>query len=132
MKKLIVIVVFALFAFFATAAYSQANFTLSADVPFSFSIEGRPYAPGPYYLRSINSSTVLLVNMVTGDVSVAKLIPTGQEGFIWNMDTPKLRFVLNGERANLVSLVDGYGNGWQVPVTSNNFGATLASGRKPS
>ena len=131
MRKIIVTLVFALFAFFATAAFAQANFTLRADVPFSFSVEGHHYDAGYYELRSINSSTVRLVNMETGDVSLIRLFPSEQAS-LWNIPSPKLRFVVNGESFYLVSLVDGYGNGWQVPVTSKDLGEELTSTRKPS
>lgn len=131
MRKIIVTLVFALFAFFATAAFAQANFTLRADVPFSFSVEGHHYDAGYYELRSINSSTVRLVNMETGDVSLIRLFPSEQAS-LWNIASPKLRFVVNGESFYLVSLVDGYGNGWQVPVTSKYLGEELTSARKPS
>jgi hypothetical protein len=131
MKKLIVILVFVLFAFFATAAFAQGYFALRADVPFSFSVEGRHYDAGYYELRSINSSTVRLVNMETGDGSLIQLIPS-EHASMWTIAPPRLRFVVNGESFYLVSLVDGFGNGWQVPVTSKGFAAVLASGRKPS
>jgi hypothetical protein len=133
MRKIIVTLVFALFAFFATAAFAQANFTLRADVPFSFSVEGRHYDAGYYELRSINSSTVRLVNMETGDVSLIRLSFSEQPSiWNWNIASPKLRFLVNGESYYLVSLVDGYGNGWQVPVTSKDLREALASNRKPS
>jgi hypothetical protein len=131
MRKIIVTLVFALFAFFATAAFAQANFTLRADVPFSFSVEGRHYDAGYYELRSINSSTVQLVNMETGDVSLIRLFFSEQPS-IWNIASPKLRFVVNGESFYLVSLIDGYGNGWQVPVTSQDLREAFASRRNPS
>jgi hypothetical protein len=132
MKKAIVTLVLALFAFVATDAVAQAMFTLRADVPFSFSVDGRHYAAGPYELRSITSSTVRLVNIETGDAGVVKLIPGEAAGSIWSIAPPVLRFVLNGESAVLVSLVDGYGNGWQVPAASRDIGALAASGRRPS
>ena len=135
MKKIIVALVFALFALFATAAYAQANFVLVADVPFSFTVEGRHYDAGYYELRTLNNNTfntsvVQLVNMETGDVNLIRLIPTEQAN-IRNISPPKLRFVINGESFNLVSLVDGWGNGWQVPVRFRGVGETLAS-HKPS
>src|SRR5262245_48245557 len=67
MKKVIVALVFALFALGATTAFSQGNFSMRADVPFAFSINGHQYAAGPYELRTINSNTVHLFNAQTGD-----------------------------------------------------------------
>jgi hypothetical protein len=131
MKKVIASLVFALSALFATAAFAQGNFTLRADVPFSFSVEGRHYGAGYYELRSVNSSTVRLVNMETGDVSLIRLV-FSEQAALWNIAPPKLRFIVNGESFYLVSLVDGYGNGWQVPVTSQIREAVLASARQPS
>lgn len=136
MKKIIVTLVFALFALFATAAYAQANFVLLADVPFSFSVEGRQYDAGYYELRTLNNTTfnnsvVQLVNMETGQVNLIRLMPSEQAS-IWNIPSPKLRFVIAGEGFHLVSLVDGHGNGWQVPVTFQGLGEALAYGRKPS
>src|SRR5215469_4464885 len=117
MKKLFAALVFALFAFFATAAIAQGPFTLRADVPFSFSVGGHHYSAGFYELRSINSSTVQLVNMETGEASLIKLT-VSEQATMWNITPPRLRFVVSAESFYLVSLVDGYGNGWQVPVTS--------------
>ena len=131
MRKIIVILVLTLFAFFATTAFAQANFTLQADVPFSFSVEGHQYDAGYYQLRSINSTTVRLVNMETGAVSLIRLSFSEQPS-IFIIASPKLRFVVNGESYYLVSLVDGYGNGWQVPPTFKDLRQTLASSRKPS
>jgi hypothetical protein len=131
MKKLIVALIFALFAFLATAAFAQANFTLRADVPFSFSVEGRHYDAGYYELRSINSSTVRLVNMETGDVSLIRFFPS-EQATLWSIASPRLSFVVNGESFYLVSLVDGYGNGWKVPVTTKDLREALASLRRPS
>lgn len=136
MKKIIVSLVLALFALFATSAFAQANFVLRADVPFSFSVGGHHYDAGNYELRTINSSTfnnsiVRLVNMETGEVSLIKLIPVEQAS-IWNTEPPKLRFVVSGESFHLVSLVDGYGNGWQVPVIFEGRGTALAASHKPS
>jgi hypothetical protein len=131
MKKIIVILIFALFAFLATTAFAQANFTLQADVPFSFSVEGHQYDAGYYQLHSINSTTVRLVNMETGAVSLIRLSFSEQPS-IFTIVSPKLRFVVNGESYYLVSLVDGYGNGWQVPPTFKDLRQVLASSRKPS
>jgi len=131
MKKVIITLVFALSAFFATAAFAQANFILRADVPFAFSVEGHRYNAGYYELRSINSGTVRLVNMETGDVSLLRLFPSEQASS-WNILSPRLRFVVYGESLCLVSLVDGAGNGWQVPVTSRAMEEVIASSRPPS
>lgn len=136
MKKITVALVFALSALFATAAFAQANFVLLADVPFSFTVEGRHYDAGYYELRTINSnminnSVVRLVNIETGEVNLIRLMPTEQAS-LWNIPTPKLRFVITGESFNLVSLVDGWGNGWQVPVKFQGLGEALAYSRKPS
>lgn len=131
MKRIIVTLVFALFAFPATAAFAQANFTLRADVPFSFSVNGHHYDAGYYELRTVNSSTVRLVNMETGDASLIRFFPSEQASS-WNILSPRLRFVVNGESFYLVSLVDGYGNGWQVPVTSPDLRQALALSREPS
>lgn len=136
MKKIIVTLVIALFALFATAAFAQANFVLRADVPFSFSVDGRHYDAGYYELRTLNNTTfnnsiVRLVNIDTGEVSLIRLIPVEQAS-IWNTEPPKLRFVVSGESFHLVSLVDGYGNGWQVPVMFERRGTALAASHKPS
>jgi hypothetical protein len=132
MKKTIVTLVFALFAFFATTAFAQGNFTLRADVPFSFSVGGHQYDAGHYELRSsIKNSTVRLVNMETGEVHLIKLYPS-EQAVNWKINPPSLRFVVNGDRFYLVSLVEGYGNGWQVPVTPETGVTVLAYGRRPS
>ena len=132
MKKNTVALVFALFAFFAATAFAQGNFTLRADVPFSFSVGGRHYDAGHYELRSsTKNSTVRLVNMETGDVHLIKLYPS-EQAINWTINPPSLHFVVDGERFYVVSLVEGYANGWQVPVMSKGRGTVLASGRKPS
>jgi hypothetical protein len=133
MKKTIVTLVFALFAFFATTAFAQGNFTLRADVPFSFSVGGHQYNAGSYELRSssISSSTVRLVNMETGDVHLIKIF-LSEQASNWKINPPTLHFVSNGEKFYLVSLVEGDGNGWQAPATSIDLGTVPASGRRPS
>jgi hypothetical protein len=118
------------FAFAATTAFSQANFTLRADVPFSFSIDGRHCAAGSYELRTINSSTVRLLNIETGDVRLVRLISPEQAGSGWNRAAPVLRFVRNGEHAYLISLTDGDGNGWNVPVASKDLEASRGAQSK--
>jgi hypothetical protein len=123
MKKVIVTLVLALFAFGAKNAFSQATFTLRADVPFAFSIEGHHYAAGPYELRSINSSAVRLLNMKTRDARFVKVVRSEQSGTGWNSAVPVLRFVLNGDRAYLKSLADGDGNGWKVRMASKDLEA---------
>lgn len=123
MKKANVPLVLALFAFVATAAFSQASFTLRADVPFAFSIDGRHYAAGSYELRTINISTVRLLNIETGASGLVKVISSEQAGSGWNRAAPVLRFVQNGERACLISLTDGDGNSWNVPVASKDLEA---------
>ena len=131
MKKTIVTLVFALFAFFATTAFAQGNFTLRADVPFSFSVGGHQYNAGLYELRSSDKNgTVRLVNMETGEVRLIKLYPS-EQAVNWKINPPSLRFVANGNRLYLVSLVEGYGNRWQVPVTPETEVTVLAYGRKP-
>src|SRR5262249_905224 len=99
------------------------------DVPFSFSVGGHHYDAGYYELRSINSSTVRLVNLETGEARLIKLT-VSEQATIWNITRPRLRFVVSAENFYLVSLVDGYGNGWQVPVTSQRL-AAIASSRNP-
>jgi len=132
MKKIIVTLVFALFAFFATTAFAQGNFTLRADVPFSFSVGGHQYNAGSYELRSsVKNSTVRLVNMETGEVHMIKLYPS-EQAVNWKINPPSLHFVVNGKRFYLVSLVEGYGNGWQVPATTIDLATAPASGRRPS
>jgi hypothetical protein len=132
MKKSIVTLVFALFAFFATTAFAQGNFTLRADVPFSFSVGGHQYNAGSYELRSSDkNSTVRLVNMETGEVHFIKLYPS-EQAVNWKINPPTLHFVVNGKRFYLVSLVEGYSNGWQVPGTFIDLGTVPASGRRPS
>lgn len=121
MKKATITLVLALLAL-ATTAFSQVNFTLRADVPFTFSIEGRQYAAGSYELRSIKNSTVRLLNMETGDASLFKII-NSEAGRGRNMAAPVLRFVVNGEHGYLISLTDGDGNGWNVPVASKDLEA---------
>jgi hypothetical protein len=124
MKKVIVTLVLALFAFGAKNAFSQAIFTLRADVPFTFSIEGRDYAAGPYELRSINRSTVRLLNMETNDARFVMVVNSEQARTGWNRAAaPGLRFVLNGGTAYLVSLTEGNGNSWNVPMASKDLEA---------
>lgn len=122
MKKATTTLVLALFAFVATTALSQVNFTLRADVPFAFTIEGRDYAAGSYELRSIKNSTVRLLNMETGDAALFKII-NSETAPGRNTAAPVLRFVMNGERGYLISLTDGDGNGWNVPVASKDLEA---------
>jgi hypothetical protein len=96
---------------------------LRADVPFAFSIEGHHYAAGPYELRSINSSSVRLLNMRTRDGSFVQIVRSDQSGTGWNSAVPVLRFALNGDRAYLISLADGDGNGWNVRMASKDLEA---------
>jgi hypothetical protein len=117
MKKALVALVFALSAFAATTAFSQANFTLRADVPFAFSIQDRQFTAGPYELRTINSSTVRLLNTRTGDACLIKLM-ISEKGQSWHRAAPALQFLGKGEHAYLQSMTDGDGNGWRVPVAA--------------
>jgi len=130
MKKVIVTLVLALFAFGAKSAFSQATFTLRADVPFGFSVDGRHFDAGSYELRTINISTVRLLNMETGDGGLVRFTSSGQAESLWNGAAPMLRFVRNGESAYLVSLIDAYGNGWQVPVAPRDLEASRGSQSK--
>ena len=120
MKKAIVALVFALFAFAATTAFSQASITLRADVPFAFSINGHQYAAGPYELR-INNRIVYLFNPQTGDSSLFLTMMSEQGKSRGITATPVLRFQVNGEHAYLESLTDGDGNGWQVPAAARDM-----------
>ena len=121
MKKLIVTLAVALFGFAAAPAFSQGNFSLRADVPFAFSIDGHQYAAGPYELRTINSSIVHLINVQTGDsgLFVTRISEYGKSR--GNGAAPVLRFQVNGEHAYLESMTDRDGNGWQVPVAARDL-----------
>jgi hypothetical protein len=124
MKKVIVTLVLALFAFGAKSAFSQSNFTLRADVPFAFSIDGRHFDSGSYELRTINISTIRLLNTETGKCGLVRLTTSEPVESRLNGATPMLRFVRNGESAYLVSLIDSYGNGWQVRVPPRDLEAS--------
>lgn len=115
MKKSIVTLVLGLCAFVATTAFAQANFTLQADVPFPFSIEDRHFDSGSYQVRTINSSTVRLLNIKTGDAGLIRIMISDLGQSPGNKAAPVLRFVVNGEHAYLLSMTDGSGNSWQVP-----------------
>ena len=120
MKKAIVALVFTLFAFAAATAFSQANFTLRADVPFAFSAEDRQFAAGSYELRTINNSTIRLINTQTGDAGLVRLM-ISEKGQSGKRAAPVLRFIVNGEHAYLKSMTDHDGNGWQVPVKARDL-----------
>ena len=130
MKRIAITLVLMVVAFAAMTAFAQPNFTLRADVPFAFSIEGRHYAAGSYEVRTINSCTVRLLNMDTGDAGLVRLISLEQAQSRWNRAAPVLRFAVNGKRAYLMSLTDGDGNGWHVPVAAKDLEASRDSQAK--
>ena len=121
MKKSIVALVLGLSAFVAPTAFAQVNSTLRADVPFAFSIEDRHFDAGSYQLRTINSSTVQLVNIQTGDAGLIRLMISDKAQSPVNKAAPMLRFVVNGEHAYLLSMTDGSGNSWQVPLAARDL-----------
>src|SRR5215831_2304803 len=102
MKKATIAFVLAVVVFAATSAFAQAN--LRADVPFGFSADGKHYAAGSYLLRTINSSTVLVSNIKTGDAGLFMRVGPEQAKPGSSIAGPVLRFAVNGERAYLTSL----------------------------
>lgn len=121
MKKATIALVLTVFAFAATTALAQAGYALRADVPIDFSVDGRHYAAGPYELRAINSSTIKLSNMKTGDTGFARIGSPDQAKAGWNT---VLRFAVDGERAYLISLTNGDGMTWKVHVADRDLEAS--------
>ena len=124
MKKATIAFVLAVVVFAATSAFAQGNFALRADVPFGFSADGKHYAAGSYLLRTINSSTVLVSNIKTGEAGMFRRISPEQAKAGGSIAGPVLRFAVNGERAYLTSLTDGDGNGWHVRIAKQDLEAS--------
>ena len=127
MKKAAIALVLTVVAFAATSTLAQANFTLHADVPFNFAIDGRQYAAGPYELQTINSNAMRLHNTKTGASGLVMLTTRQNPKVGVSSATPQLRFVLNGDRGYLLSLTDQEGNTFRVPVARRD----LEASRKP-
>jgi len=130
MKKATIALVLTMLAFAATTALAQAHFTLRADVPMGFAVEGKQYAAGPYMLRAVHGNRFQLSNIRTGNTSFVLLINHDQVKSGRNSATPVLRFWVNGKRALLTSLTDAAGNTWGIPVAQSDLEAFRNAGSK--
>jgi len=128
MKKVAIALVLAVVVLAATSSLAQ-TISLRADVPIAFSIDGRHYAAGPYQLRTIAYNAVELRNAKTGDAGLVKLTYHDQ-GVGVNNPAPNLKFALNGRRACLMSLTDGWGNTWKVRSSPADLEVSSGSGSK--
>src|SRR5215467_14604633 len=117
MKKVTIALVLTMVAFAATTALAQARFTVRADVPMGFSVNGQHYSAGSYELRTISSGAIRLLNMKTGEAGLLRLrIPDQAKS-----SPPVLRFAVSGKRAWLTSFSDGQGTTWQFPVAERDL-----------
>jgi hypothetical protein len=122
MKKAALVLVLTVFAFVATTALAQGWFTLRAEVPIGFSVDGQHYSAGCYELRTISGSIIRLRNLKTGEAGFLRPINPDQSKT--SAAAPVLRFAVSGKRAWLTSFSDGDGTTWQIPVASSDLEAS--------
>lgn len=97
----------------ATAVFAQGNFTMRANVPFAFSIDGRTYDAGTYTLQAKNSNGVVLHNQKTGQSVIVPLLSQNRARYA----DAHLNFSASGTRATLHNITDAEGHTWKVPVS---------------
>jgi len=129
MKKAALGIVLTFVVMAVNSSLAQAHFTLHADIPFSFSIDGKKYAAGHYELRSVTEWRVQLQNLETGASGMFML--GGQDYKVGvSAGTPQLRFVVSGAHGYLVSLTEATGKSYQIQIASRDVEATRRPGVK--
>jgi len=127
MKKAALALVLVVISLAAMSSFSQAHFTLKADVPFDFTVDGRQYAAGSYELATINPDGLVLRNAKTGQAALIPLSSRTDPAAGVHSAIPQLSFVVSDGRGSLRMISDPEGHNWRVPVSKRE----LEASRKP-
>jgi len=116
MKKQITAIVAALSLIVVLTAigFASSGATLTADIPFDFTVRGKTMPAGKYIVSPGKTQYTMVVRNIKGD-AVTTLVQDDSGKTSWKA---KLTFRRYGDLYFLASVDDGQGNMQRVPVTN--------------